>query len=86
MDLLDVFALVVLAVLLIAAIVTIAILGMLPGRVARGRGHRQADAISVGGWLGLLFPVIWPLVMIWAYTSDNCGQDNRDLSAGATAG
>jgi hypothetical protein len=86
MDFLDVFALVVLAVLLIAVIVAIAILGMLPGRIARGRKHRQADAISVGGWLGLLFPVIWPLVMIWAYTSDTGGEDNRDLLAGQQPG
>lgn len=86
MDFLDVLALVVLAVLLIAVIVAIAILGMLPGRIARGRKHRQANAISVGGWLGLLFPVIWPLVMIWAYTSDAGGEDNRDLLAGQQRG
>jgi hypothetical protein len=86
MDFLDVFALVVLAVLLIAVIVVIAILGMLPGRIARGRKHRQADAISVGGWLGLVFPVIWPLVMIWAYTSDADGGDSRDLLAGQRQG
>jgi hypothetical protein len=70
MSFLDVFALVVLAVLLLAAIVLIGVLGSLPGRIARTRGHPQADAITVGGWLGLLFGgVLWPVMMIWAYTN-----------------
>jgi hypothetical protein len=65
----DLFALIVLAVLLIAAVVAIGLLGALPGRIARNRGHPQADAISVGGWLSLLFGgVLWPVMMIWAYT------------------
>lgn len=69
MSFLDVFALFVLAMLVIAAIVVIGVLGALPGRIARKRGHPQADAIAVGGWLGLLFFfVLWPLMMIWAYT------------------
>lgn len=65
---LDIFALFVLAVLLLTVIAVIGVLGALPGRIARSRGHPQADAIAVGGWLGLLFGgVLWPLVMIWAY-------------------
>ena len=65
---LDIFALIVLAILLITIIVIIGILGALPGRIARSRNHPQADAIAVGGWLGLLFGgVFWPLIMVWAY-------------------
>jgi len=68
MSFLDVFALFVLAVLAIAVVVLVGMLGALPGRIARRRGHPQADAVAVGGWLGLLFfGVLWPLVMIWAY-------------------
>jgi hypothetical protein len=68
MSFLDIFALFILAVLAIAVVVLIGILGALPGRIARRRGHPQADAAAVGGWLGLLFfGVLWPLVMIWAY-------------------
>ena len=82
MSFLDVFALFVLAVLAIAAIVIIGVLGALPGRIARRRGHPQADAIAVGGWLGLLFfGVLWPLVMIWAYTKPILRSDgNRPAS------
>ena len=68
MSFLDVFALFVLGVLLITAIVVIGVLGALPGQIARKRRHPQADAIAVGGWLGLLFGgVLWPVMMIWAY-------------------
>lgn len=69
MSFLDVFALFVLAMLLITVIAVIGVLGALPGRIARNRRHPQADAIAVGGWVGLLFfGVLWPLVLIWAYT------------------
>ena len=68
MSFLDIFALFILVVLAIAVVVLFGVLGALPGRVARRRGHPQADAVAVGGWLGLLFfGVLWPLVMIWAY-------------------
>jgi hypothetical protein len=47
---LDIFALIVLIVLLAAVVVAFAILGMLPGRIARQRNHPQAEAINVCGW------------------------------------
>jgi len=64
----DIFAWIVL-ILLIAMLVAIFVLiGMLPGMVARKRGHSWAEAVSVGGWVTLIFGfVFWPLVMIWAY-------------------
>lgn len=69
MSLLDIFALFVLAMLLVTVIAVLGVLGALPGRIARQRKHPQADAIAVGGWIGLLFfGVLWPLVLIWAYT------------------
>jgi len=72
MSILDVFALFILAMLLITVIAVIWVLGSLPGRIARNRRHPQADAIAVGGWVGLLFfGVLWPLVLIWAYTRTN---------------
>jgi hypothetical protein len=83
MSVLDVFALIILAVLLITAVGVIAILGALPGRIARSRGHPQADAIAVGGWIGLLFfGVLWPLMLIWAYTRmDGAAAGQRSPSA-----
>ena len=68
MSALDIFAWIVLAVLLATAVATIVALGMMPGRIARKRGHPWADAVAVGSWATLVFCfVLWPLVLIWAY-------------------
>ena len=66
-DVLDVMAFAVFAVLLAVAVVLFVSLGQLPGRVAQQRGHPQAAAITVTGWLGMLLPVLWPLALIWAF-------------------
>jgi hypothetical protein len=42
-------------------------LGKLPGETAYSRGHPQASAITVCGWLGLLVPPFWPIALVWAY-------------------
>ena len=42
-------------------------LGGMPGKTARERGHPQADAIGVLGWLGLLFGGVgWVIAMVWS--------------------
>ncbi len=42
-------------------------LGGMPGKTARERGHPQADAINVLGWLGLLLGFVpWLIAMVWA--------------------
>ncbi|WP_436637960.1 DUF3302 domain-containing protein [Microbaculum sp. FT89] len=65
---LDIFAWIVLGVLLIAALVIWFVLAMLPGRIARARQHPQADAVNVAGWLGALFGgIFWPLALVWAF-------------------
>jgi hypothetical protein len=67
-DLFDIIAFVVFAMLLVAAVVIVVTLGSLPGRIARKRGHPQAAAITVAGWLGLVTGgIIWPLTLIWAF-------------------
>lgn len=42
-------------------------LGSLPGDIARSRGHPQADAISICGWMGIITIVLWPIAMVWAH-------------------
>jgi hypothetical protein len=40
-----------------------------PGAKARERGHRQAEAIAVLSWLGLLLGFVpWVLALVWAHT------------------
>jgi len=42
-------------------------LGGMPGKTARERGHPQADAINLLGWLGLLLGIVpWLIAMVWA--------------------
>ncbi len=66
---LDIFALLILLVLLAAIVAVWVILGMLPGRIARQRNHPQAEAIAVCGWWGVLtMGLLCPLAFIWAYT------------------
>lgn len=66
---LEIFALIILIVLLAAAVAVWVILGMLPGRIARSRNHPQADAINVCGWWGVItMGLLCPLAFIWAYT------------------
>ena len=76
---LNVFALIVLIVLLAAVVVALAILGMLPGRIARQRNHPQAEAINVCGWWGVLtMGILCPLAFIWAYTNPGPATSSSD--------
>jgi hypothetical protein len=53
-------------------------LGMLPGTIAHKRGHPWAEAVSIGGWVTLIFGfVLWPLVMIWAYVDVPAKRETR---------
>jgi hypothetical protein len=65
---LGIFALIVLLVMIASIIYAVIWLAMWPGKVAHERGHTQAEAINVAGWLGILTGIVWILAMIWAYT------------------
>lgn len=68
MNVVDIFAWIVLVVLIAMLVAIFVLIGMLPGMVARKRNHPWAEAVSIGGWVTLIFGfVFWPLVMIWAY-------------------
>lgn len=64
----DIFAWIVLLVGVAVVAGVFVGLGMLPGHVARRRGHPWAEAVAVGGWATLICGfVFWPLVLVWAY-------------------
>ena len=68
MSTLDLFAWIVLAILVTSAVAMIFIAGSLPGRIARSRGHPWAQAVGMAGWITLFFGfALWPLALIWAY-------------------
>lgn len=68
MSFIDIFAWIVLLVVVVTLVAVVIALGAMPGRIARKRNHPWAQAVTVGGWATLLFGLVfWPLVLIWAY-------------------
>ena len=66
-------------VLVAVAIWLVVVLGSLPGKIARGRSHPQADAINVLGWIGIVtLGLAWPVALVWAYSKP---RDTADLAA-----
>jgi len=64
----DIFAWIVLAILLASAIGVVCIAGWLPGHIAKTRNHPHAQAVTVAGWITLFFGfALWPIAFIWAY-------------------
>ena len=67
---LEIFALIVLAVLVAAAIWLVVVIGNIPGNLARAAGHPQAEAISMLAWIGLLtLGLGWFIALVWAKTN-----------------
>ena len=65
---LDVFAWIVLVVLVASTVAVVVFLAMLPGRIADERRHPWAHAVKVAGWVTLFLGfVLWPIVLVWAY-------------------
>jgi hypothetical protein len=75
MTALDIFAWVVLIVLLASTVFVIVFMAMLPGMIAKSRNHPWAQAVTVAGWVTLFFGfVLWPVAVIWAYVDIPAGR------------
>ncbi len=65
---LDIFALIVLTVIVGSLVYVFILLGAMPGKIARQRNHPQAEAIAIGSWVGLILGgVFWAVFLVWAY-------------------
>jgi hypothetical protein len=65
---LDIFAWIVLLILVASAIGVFCIAGWLPGHIAKTRGHPWAEAVTIAGWVTLICGfALWPVALIWAY-------------------
>ena len=65
---LDIFAWIVLIILIASVIAVFCIAGWLPGHIANSRGHPHAQAVTVAGWVTLICGIaLWPIALIWAY-------------------
>ncbi len=63
----DIVALIFLGVIVAILVVGVVWLGSLPRSIAHKRGHPQAEAVTVLGWMGVLFVVLWPVAFAWAF-------------------
>ena len=77
---LDIFALIVLFILLLTSVAIWVALAALPGQIAKKRNHPQAEAVNLGGWLGaLLGGVFWPIVLVWAFIKPQSGHGENNV-------
>jgi Protein of unknown function (DUF3302) len=75
--------LIVLCAMPVVAGVVLYKLGGLPGSIAARRGHPQAAAINVCGWMGLITLVLWPIAMVWAHLNRGSAADGSLSAASA---
>jgi uncharacterized protein DUF3302 len=75
--------LVILGVLPVVAGIVLYKLGGLPGSIAAARGHPQAGAINVCGWMGLITLVLWPVAMIWAHLNQKPSSEGGVSAEGS---
>jgi hypothetical protein len=79
---LDIFAWIVLIVLAVTAVATLVTLAMLPGMIARQRHHPWAQAVTVAGWVTLIFAFpLWPIAVIWAFVDVPAAPAGRGEAA-----
>lgn len=72
----DIFALIVLIIIIGTALAAFVFLGLWPGKIARQRNHPQVEAITIGSWVALIAGgVLWPIILIWAYVKPANGDD-----------
>ena len=65
---LDIFAWIVLIILIAVLVFVFCLLGSLPGHIPRSRDHPWPDAVRIAGWVTLILGfALWPVVLIWAY-------------------
>jgi hypothetical protein len=68
MEFIDVMTLIIILIVVASTVAFVLWLASVPGKVARARGHAEADAVNVAGWLSLLTAFTpWPFVLVWAY-------------------
>ena len=78
---LDIFALIVLLILVAFTIWLVVLLGTLPGKWAREAGHPQREAINVLAWVGLLTGGPgWLAALVWSRykTADMLEREGQD--------
>ena len=73
----------VLALLVLAGLITVVWLAGLPGRIAIQRKHPDAEAVKMMGYAGFLAAVPWIQAFIWAFKPTNIVDIRRFPAAEA---
>jgi len=85
MAFIDIFTWIVFLITISVIIGIIVFMGLWPGRIANTRQHPQAEAITIGSWVCLVFGgVMWPLILIWAYTKPGATPKPTNNSSDTT--
>jgi hypothetical protein len=72
---LDAFAFVVFAILILAGVIIVVSLGKLPGQLARKWGPPQASAINAMSWIGIATGgILWSIAFVWAFMKPIAGK------------
>ncbi|SNT11965.1 Protein of unknown function [Tardiphaga sp. OK246] len=75
---LDIFAWIVLLVVVASVVGVLCIVGWLPGHIARTRHHPWAEAVTAAGWITLICGfALWPIAFLWAYVDVPCRRDSE---------
>jgi hypothetical protein len=84
--LLDAFAFLVFAVLILVGVIIAVNLGKLPGQLAHKWGHPQAAAINAMSWIGIATGgLLWPVAFIWAFTTPFAKSAKDDVPSSGAA-
>ncbi|HEV7309657.1 DUF3302 domain-containing protein [Ensifer sp.] len=82
MSFIDLFAWIVLVVLVVSTVAVLIFLAMLPGSIARRRNHPWAEAVNVAGWVTLFLGfALWPIALVWAYVDVPRANEVRPSAA-----
>jgi len=64
---LDIFALIVIAIIVTLVIWLVITVASIPGNLAKKNSHPQVSAITTLAWLGVLsFGLLWIVALVWA--------------------
>jgi hypothetical protein len=77
----DIFAWIVLIILVACCVGVFCIAGWLPGHIAKSRNHPWAQAVTVAGWITLIFGfALWPIALIWAHRARSFERSARSAA------
>lgn len=77
---LDIFALVVIFVIVALVIWLVITIASIPGNLAKQNKHRQVQAITTLAWLGVFtFGILWIVALVWAQIKEQPTNNKLEM-------